>query len=106
MHADYLYFASLTDLAPDVPADAILSRILHKHDQVNVTLFAFAAGQELSEHTATQPAILYFVEGEADLKLGADRLQARTGTYAYMPAHLPHSIHAKTRVVMLLLLLK
>ncbi|HIQ04150.1 MAG TPA: cupin domain-containing protein, partial [Anaerolineae bacterium] len=75
-------------------------------DQVKAVLFGFAAGQELSEHTASQPAILYFVQGEAHLTLGDDSMEAKAGTWVHMPPQLPHSIVAKTPVVMLLLLIK
>jgi len=106
MSTTYTYAADLTQRLPDIPADSIVSHTLYSGDDLKATLFGFAAGQELSEHTASQPAILYFVEGEADLALGADTMNAHVGTWVHMPAHLPHSIRAKTRVVMLLLLLK
>ncbi len=51
-------------------------------------------------------AILHFLSGEAKLTLGDDLVDAKPGTWAHMPAGLPHSIQAKTPVVMLLLLLK
>jgi quercetin dioxygenase-like cupin family protein len=69
-------------------------------------LFAFAAGQELSEHTASQIATLYFVQGEADLTLGDDALAAQAGTWVHMPPYLPHSIVANTPVLMLLTMVK
>jgi quercetin dioxygenase-like cupin family protein len=102
---DYTFVADLLALMPEIPADTILSRTIYKDDQVKGTLFGFAAGQELSEHTAARPALLHFLAGEAQLTLGDDTLQARPGAWTYMPAHLPHSIVAETPVVMLLLLL-
>jgi quercetin dioxygenase-like cupin family protein len=106
MEPAYRYIAALPDLLADVPPDSIVSRSLHTDDQTGVTLFGFAPGQELSEHTSSYPAVLHFLEGEADLMLGGDKLEARAGTWVHMPARLPHSIRARTRVVMLLLLLK
>ena len=106
MESVYSYTANLADLLPDIPADSIISRTLYAGDDVKATLFGFAAGQELSEHTASQPAILHFLQGDADLALGDDRYEAHPGTWAHMPAHLPHSIRARTPVVMLLLLIK
>ncbi|RMF36435.1 MAG: cupin domain-containing protein [Chloroflexi bacterium] len=102
----YTYVACLSDLVPEVPSDSILSRTVYHDDRVKVVLFGFAAGQELSEHTASQPAILHFLEGEAHLTLGEDSMEAHAGTWVHMPPQLPHSIVAKTPVVMLLLLLK
>ena len=57
-------------------------------------------------YTATMPAIMHFLSGEADVTLSSDRLNATAGSWIYMPAQLPHSISAKTPLVMLLLLLK
>ncbi len=103
---DYAYFANLIDTLPDIPADSIVSRTLHSGDDVKAVLFGFAAGQELSEHTASMPATLIFLQGEADIKLGEDRMSAQAGTLVHMPPNLTHSISAKTPVVMLLLLLR
>jgi quercetin dioxygenase-like cupin family protein len=69
-------------------------------------LFAFAPGQELSEHMASMPAIIHILQGEAVLVLNGDVVDARPGTWIYMPAQLRHSVLAKTQVVMLLELLK
>ncbi len=106
MSTDYTYLSNLSDLLPDIPADSILSRTFYTDDHVKVMLFGFAAGQELSEHTASQPAILHFLEGEAHLTLGDDTMDAGPGTWVHMPPQLSHSILAKTPVVMLLLLFK
>lgn len=65
-----------------------------------------AQGQELSDHTAAKPAMLFFVKGEASVGLGDDMQEAQAGTWVHMPAGLKHSIKAKTPVVMLLVLLK
>jgi ferredoxin len=104
--SDYAYFANLIDTLPDIAPDSIVSRTLHGDDGVKAVIFGFAAGQELSEHTASMPATLVFLQGEADLKLGEDRMSAQPGTWVHMPPNMPHSITAKTPVVMLLLLLR
>ena len=106
MKSPYLYIADLQQQIPEIPTDSIVSRTVHNDDEVKVILFGFAAGQELSEHTAAMPAMLYFAQGEAALTLGDDALNAQPGTFAYMPPHLSHSIVAKTPVVMLLLMFK
>lgn len=101
-------YTLVPDLARDVapPADGILSRTLYQDDRVKVVGFGFGAGQELSEHTASKPAILQFLSGETALTLGADAREAGPGTFVHMPAGLRHAIRAKTPVVMLLVLLK
>lgn len=102
----YNHFADLLNEIPVIPADSIISRTLFSSDEVKVVLFGFAAGQELSEHTAAKPAVIHFLKGEAHLALGDDNMEAGPGTWVHMPAHLPHSVEAVTEVVMLLLLLQ
>lgn len=96
------------DLAGEItiPDDGVLSRTLHNDDTVKVVSFAFAAGEELSEHTASTPAILHFLSGEATLTLGGDARGAQAGTWVHMAPNLKHSIHAKSPTAMLLILLK
>jgi quercetin dioxygenase-like cupin family protein len=102
---DYKFIA---DLLADVnvPTEGILSRVLQKDDHVNITLFGFSPGQELSTHSAPTPAVLYFLNGEADVTLGDDVHQAKTGSFAYMPPLLPHAIAAKSATMMLLVQIK
>lgn len=94
------------NLEIEPPVNGTLSRTIHQDDRLKAVLFGFAAGQELSEHTASTPAIMHFLKGEADVVLGQDTVTASAGTWIHMPARLPHSILAKTPVCMLLLLLK
>lgn len=105
MPTPYTMFA---DLAAEVepPVDGTLSRTIYQDDRLKVVLFGFAAGQELSEHTASTPAIMHFLRGEANLALGPDKQRATAGTWVHMPAQLPHGIQTETPTVMLLLLLK
>ena len=100
----YRYLASL-DSEVQIPKDGTLSRTLHQEGALKVVLFAFDAGQELSEHTASRPAILEIVSGSADLTLGGDVHRAGPGAWAWMPAHLPHAVKALEPTVMLLILL-
>lgn len=102
---DYKFLANLQeDLA--LPEKGILSHVLQKDEHVNVTLFGFSAGEELSSHSAPTPAVLYFLEGEANVQLGQDTVAAHAGSFVYMPPGLPHGILAKTPVRMLLVQMK
>ena len=105
MTTTYTHFS---DLAKEVqpPDKGILSRTLFSDDRLKAVLFGFAQGEELSEHTASVPAVLHFLQGEAAMTLGDDRHEAKPGTWVHMPKGLKHSVQAKTPVVMLLLLLK
>jgi quercetin dioxygenase-like cupin family protein len=101
-------YTHVVNLASEIepPTDGTLSRTIFQDPRLKVIVFGFSAGQELSEHTSSSPAIMHFLRGEADITLGPDKLAACVGTWIHMPAQLPHSIHAKTPVVMLLLLMK
>lgn len=99
------FIADLATLAPEVPAQSILSRTVYRDESANVVLFRFAPGETLSEHTSSHPAILHFLAGQAEVTLGEAAQAAGPGTWVHMPAHLPHSITAQTEVVMLLVML-
>ena len=92
--------------AIEPPADGTLSRTIHQGQHLKAVLFGFSEGQELSEHTASTPAIIHFLKGEASVTLGSDSVDASAGTWIHIPAQLPHSIKTRTPVLMLLLLLK
>jgi quercetin dioxygenase-like cupin family protein len=102
---ELFYTSDLTALLGDAPVDSIVSRTFLRGGQNKAILFAFAPGQELSEHTASVPAILHILEGKARLTLGEQTHEAGPGSWAYMPANLPHSIFAHQPVSMLLLML-
>jgi quercetin dioxygenase-like cupin family protein len=105
MIMDYVFIDNLAQVV-EIPPDGILSRTIYEHEQFKAILFGFDAGQELSEHTASVPAVLYIVQGEAALTLGEDTKQAQPGTWVEMPARLPHAVYAQTPVVMLLIMAK
>ena len=102
----YSYFADIATSIDTLPQDGIISRTFLKNEHLKALTFGFDAGQPLSEHTSVHPAILHFLQGEADITLGEDKQLAQAGTWVYMPPNLPHSIYARTPVVMLLLMLQ
>ena len=105
MSADQAKVVNLQELAVPQP-DGIISRTIFQDDRLKTVLFGFGAGQELSEHAASKPAVMHFLSGEADVTLGDEQIAATAGTWVHMAAGLPHSIVTKTPTVMLLMLLK
>jgi quercetin dioxygenase-like cupin family protein len=101
-------FTHVLDLAREAepPADGILSRTIYQDEQLKAVVFGFGQGQELSEHTASRPALLYFVQGRATVGLGDAEREAQGGTWIHLPAGLKHRIKAEAPLVMLLVLLK
>ena len=105
MTAAYNHFVDLLQEV-EPPADGTFSRTLHNDDRIKVVLFGFSAGQELTEHTASVPAILHWLSGKATLTLGPDSIDAVPGTWVHMAAGLPHAIRTETESVLLLIMLK
>lgn len=106
MDTPYFHLPDIQAQLPDIPPDTIVSRTYFSDGQLKAILFGFAPGQELSEHTASRPAILHFLKGEAALVLGGEAQRAAPGTWVYMQPRLPHSVKAETELVMLLYLLE
>lgn len=85
---------------------AIVSRTLAKTKGGTVTLFAFDAGQALSEHTAPFDAIVHVLDGETELMINGESVPARAGQVVLMPAGVPHALNAHERVKFLLVMIR
>jgi quercetin dioxygenase-like cupin family protein len=88
------------------PSGGIASRVLTRTAGGNVTLFAFDAEQELTEHTSPLEALVAVLDGTIDLDIGGERVRATSGTITRMPAHVPHAVFAREASRMLLILLR
>lgn len=86
--------------------DSVVSKTLLDKKAGTLTLFAFDAGQGLSEHTAPYDATVQVVEGEGEFTVGGAVLRVQTGSLLIMPAHVPHSVRARTRFKMLLIMIR
>ncbi len=102
---DYTFVPDLVNEFP-IPDNGIISRVLHKDERLNITLFGFSAGQELSTHSAPTPALIQVLEGEADIDLGSDTIQVKPGSFIRMSPLLSHAVRAKTPFRMLLVQVK
>ena len=87
-------------------ADAVVSKTLVDQKTGTLTLFAFDAGQGLSEHTAPFDAVVQVLDGEAELTVDGEILQAPTGSLVVMPARVPHSLRAVQPFKMLLTMIR
>jgi quercetin dioxygenase-like cupin family protein len=95
----------LEDLVTPTP-HGIASRVLAKTGGGNLTIFAFDAGQGLSEHTAPFDALVLVLSGALDLTIGGQRVRAEPGTLVRMPAGVPHSLDAAEPTRLLLVMLR
>jgi len=87
-------------------ANGIVSRMLLRTATLRVVLFGFAEGQELSEHTSTQSAVVQILSGECRFSLGGKLHAAKAGDMIYMPPNLAHAVTATKQCSMLLTLSK
>ena len=90
----------------DYQEGAVVSRTVVEKESGTVTLFAFDEGQGLSEHTSPYDAVVYILDGKADIAIGGDTKEVREGEMLIMPAKVPHSLHATERFKMLLIMIR
>ena len=85
---------------------AVVSRVLMKNAGGNVTLFAFDAGEGLSEHTAPFDALVTILDGDAEVEISKKPYRLSAGQTITMPANEPHALRAVKRFKMLLVMLR
>ena len=86
--------------------DSVVSKEIIKKNTGTVTLFAFDKGQGLSEHTAPFDALVYIIDGEAEVILSGKSFYPKNGDIIIMPANKPHSLKAIERFKMMLVMIK
>lgn len=86
--------------------NGIVSRTLLRTPSSRMVLFGFAEGQELTEHTSTQHAVIQMLSGECEFSLAGKPHPLKAGDLLYMPPHLPHAVRATKKFSMLLTLSK
>jgi quercetin dioxygenase-like cupin family protein len=90
----------------DYAADAVISKeIIHK-DTGTVTLFSFDRGQGLSEHTAPYDALVYILDGKAEVRISGTPHLLAQGEMIIMPANAPHALSAIERFKMALIMIR
>ena len=85
---------------------SIVSHVLLKNKGGTVTLFAFGQGEGLSEHTAPFEALVFVVDGKAEVEIAGEVYSVRQGETIKLPANIPHAVRAATRFKMLLTMIR
>ena len=100
--------ASVLDLAEmaQYQEGSVVSRQITKTETGNVTLFAFDAGQGLSEHTAPFDALVHILDGEAEVRIAGQPFTLKEGQAIILPANEPHALFAPMRFKMLLTMIQ
>jgi len=90
----------------DYQANSVVSRTIIDKTAGTVTLFAFDIQQGLSEHTAPYDALIYIIEGEAEVTISGKPIRLRMGELIIMPANEPHLLSAITKFKMFLAMIR
>lgn len=86
--------------------DSVVSKTIIGKKTGTVTLFAFDADQGLSEHTAPFDALVYGVDGVAEITVAATHLVLKKGETVILPANVPHAVKPLGQFKMLLVMIK
>ncbi|NOU48095.1 MAG: cupin domain-containing protein [Bacteroidales bacterium] len=90
----------------DYAAGGVVSKQVMKAEKGNVTLFAFDAGQGLSEHSAPFDALVQVTDGTAEITIGGKPFQLKSGDSIIMPANIAHALKATTAFKMILTMIR
>ena len=85
---------------------SVVSREIIRKSTGTVTLFASDEGHGLSEHTAPFDALVYIVEGEAEVFISGKAYHMNQDEFVILPANKPHALHALSKFKMLLVMIK
>ena len=92
--------------AVTVQEGAVVSKVLHRDEDLDVTVFGFDAGEGLTEHRASRPAIVQVLAGRMRFTADGEELDAAPGFWLHMTAGTPHALVALEPSLMLLTLLR
>ncbi|MFZ5944340.1 MAG: cupin domain-containing protein [Bacillota bacterium] len=84
----------------------VISRTLVQNPNMSMTLFAFSEGEGISTHSAPGDAMVYILDGEAEVTIGDTIVNTKAGEVVIMPADIPHGLEARKNFKMLLILVK
>ena len=101
-------YSLLEDVAAEIeiPKDGTLSRVLVKDNPVRLVAFAFDAGQELTEHTASVPVVVQVISGSLTIEVAGERHRLTPSSWMLLGAGEPHSVYADEPTKMLLSMIR
>ena len=90
----------------DYQKGSVVSQEIISKKTGTITLFAFDEGQGLSEHTAPFDALVYLLDGEAEITISGKPFRLSEGEMIIMPAHQPHALAALKKFKMMLVMIR
>jgi len=86
--------------------EAVVSRTILQKRAGTVTIFSFDEGEGLSEHTTPYDALVYIIDGTAEITIGKESVILKKGQMTIMPANLPHALKAIEPYKMMLVMIR
>lgn len=80
----------------------VVSKTLVQNPNVSLTLFSFDKGEEISTHSSHGDAMVYVIDGEAEITIGDEKFSVKAGETIVMPAEVPHAVAAAERMKFML----
>ncbi|MBP2656864.1 MAG: Cupin 2 conserved barrel domain protein [Firmicutes bacterium] len=101
-------FSKVMELANlvEYQAGKVISVTFVQNDAVSITLFAFAKGEGISTHAASGDALVYILDGAAQITIGEETMKAEKGQVVVMPANVPHGLDAIDNFKMFLIVVR
>lgn len=90
----------------DYQTGSVVSKTIIKKPTGTVTLFAFDKGEGLSDHTTSFDALVYLIDGQAEITIAGKVNLVKKGEIIIMPANKPHALKAKEKFKMMLVMIK
>lgn len=91
--------------AVSIQPGAVVSKVVHRDENLNVTVFGFDESEELTDHQASRAAIVQVLTGRLRFTVDGEELDAGTGFWLHMAPGTPHSLVATEPTIMLLTLI-
>jgi len=100
--------AAIADVteAVTVQSGAVVSKVIHRDDALDVTVFAFDRGEGLTEHAASRTAVVQVLAGRLAFTVDGEEVDAVPGSWIHMDVGAPHSLVALEPTTMLLTMVR
>ena len=80
----------------------VVSKTLVQNPNISLTLFSFDKGEEISTHSSHGDAMVYVIDGLAEITIGDEKFNVKSGETIVMPADVPHAVYAPDRMKFML----
>jgi quercetin dioxygenase-like cupin family protein len=85
---------------------SVVSKVIHRDEALDVSVFGFDTGEGLTGHSASRPAIVQVISGQLRFSVEGEEIDAGPGAWIHMSAGTEHSLTAEEPTVMLLVLVR